>query len=61
MRKFFDSGNAFFLLAILFILISLFAERSAVYISLGALWFILGLAVRKKNAQKSQPRDESKQ
>lgn len=53
MKKFFDSGYAFFFVAVLFLVISALGEKVAVYLSLGVVFFILGLAVRKKNAQKA--------
>jgi len=49
MRKFFESGAAFFGVAVLFIIVSALSERPAVWISLGIVMFILGAAVRKKN------------
>ena len=52
MRKFFQSGYAFHGVAALFILLSLVTERPAVYIAVGVVFFILGLAVGKKNAAK---------
>jgi len=53
MKQFFDSGNAFFAVAVLSIVVSLISENPAVYISVGIVFFILGLAVRKKNAEKT--------
>lgn len=50
MRIFIYSGNTFFLLALIFILISVFATSSASFI-LAVFWFIFGLAVRNKFAQ----------
>ncbi len=54
MHKFVYSGNAFFLLAVFFILISTFTKSPAA-IGLGLFWFIFGLVVRKKYAQQLNP------
>ncbi len=47
MRKLFESGAAFFIVAVMSVVVALFMEDPAVFISLGVLWFIIGLAVRK--------------
>ncbi len=52
MQKFIKSGGAFFVLALLFMVMAAVTERPAVYISLGALWLILALAMVAKNKQK---------
>ncbi|MCG3153668.1 MAG: hypothetical protein DKINENOH_00258 [bacterium] len=49
MLKFLKSGGMFFLLAVLFMLIAVGVERPAVYICLGSVWMILGLARVAKN------------
>ncbi len=49
MRNFFKSGGAFILLSILFMVIAVIAEKPAPYVSLGALWLVLGLAMAAKN------------
>jgi hypothetical protein len=53
MKKFFETGNAFFLLTVIFLVFSALTDKFAVYFSLGLVFFILGVAVRKKNAQKA--------
>lgn len=53
MQKFFQSGSAFFVAAFLFLIAATFGKQLAVYLSVAVVFFILGLAVRKKNAQKS--------
>ncbi len=55
MQKFFQSGYAFALLALLFSAVGVVSDRPAVYITLGAAFLILALATRKRNAQKAQP------
>ncbi len=53
MQKFFQTGYAFFLVAVVFLAVSALTEKFAVYLGLAVVFFILGLAVRKKNSQKS--------
>ncbi|MBI5021417.1 MAG: hypothetical protein HZB59_08280 [Ignavibacteriales bacterium] len=53
MKKFFESGYAFFLVAFMFLMLTLLSEKGAAYLSVGVVFFILGLAVRKKNAKKA--------
>lgn len=53
MQKFFQSGHAFLAVALIFLVVSVVAERSAVYLAVAVVFFILGLAARKKNAQQS--------
>lgn len=54
MQKFFQSGYAFLTVAFIFLIVSVVAERSAVYLAAAVMFFILGLAARKKNAQQSK-------
>jgi membrane-bound ClpP family serine protease len=51
MQKFFQTGYAFFLVAAIFLIVSVLTAKAAVYLSLGVVFFIIGLAVRKKNSQ----------
>jgi hypothetical protein len=53
MQKLFLSGHAFFIAALLFMVVAALSERPAVYIALGAISLILALGARKKSAQKS--------
>jgi hypothetical protein len=53
MKKFFESGYAFFLVAFVFLVVSVLGDKTAVYLSIGVVFFIIGLAVRKKNTQKT--------
>jgi type III secretory pathway component EscV len=53
MLRFFQQGYAFFITAVIFILISTVAQRPAVYIILGVVFLILGFVVRKEKSRKS--------
>jgi len=53
MKKFFDSGYAFFFVAFVFLVVSVLSDKVAMSLGVGVVFFILGLAVRKKNAQKT--------
>ena len=53
MQKFFQTGYAFFLVAVVFLAVSALTGKFAAYLSLAFVFFILGLAVRKKNSQKN--------
>lgn len=53
MQKFFQTGYAFFIVAAIFLIVSVLTEKTAVFLSVGVVFFILGLAVRKKNSQKT--------
>jgi len=53
MQKFFQTGYAFFLVAVVFLAVSALTGKFAAYLSLAFVFFILGLAVRKKNSQNS--------
>ena len=52
MQKFFQSGNAFVVAALLFLVVGALSERPGVYISIGGALLVLAFAVRKKNTQK---------
>jgi len=54
MQKFYQSGYAFALVALLFFVVGVVSDRPAVYVGLGAVFLILAFAVRKRNAQKAQ-------
>ena len=53
MQKFFQTGYAFFLVAAIFLIVSVLTEKAAVSLSVGVVFFIIGLAVRKNNSQKT--------
>ncbi len=49
MRRFFQSGYAFIVVALLSFIAAMNSARPTVFISVGAVFLILALAVRKKN------------
>lgn len=53
MKTFFESGYAFFFVAFVFFAVSVLGDKAVAFLSVGVVFFILGLAVRKKNAQKA--------
>ncbi len=48
MQKFFKSGGPFILLALVFMVIAVMAEKPAAYIALGALWLVVGIGMAAK-------------
>ena len=60
MQKFFKSGNAFFLVGILCLIAGLLSEHSTVFISVGLVWIMIGIIVRKRKSQKGASQDEAK-
>jgi hypothetical protein len=52
MNKLLPSGNLFFLSSILFLSTAFLSEKSAVWFGLCVVFFIIGLAIRKKHAEK---------
>ncbi len=54
MQKFFQSGYAYVLVALVFFVAGVVSDRPAPFIILGAAFLILALAVRKRNANKTQ-------
>ena len=59
MQKFFRSGAAFMVVALLSIAAGLISERKTVFLSAGAVWFIMAIFVRAKNAKKPTTGNES--
>ncbi len=59
MQKFFRTGTAFVVVALLCIAAGLVSEHRTVFLSIGGFWLILAIVVRAKNAKKgttgSQP------
>jgi hypothetical protein len=53
MQNFIKSGGGFLLLAILFMVVAVMVEKPAVYIGVGAMWLILGLAMAAKHKKQS--------
>ena len=57
MRKFFESGLAFMLVALVSIAVGLLAGRPALG-ALGAVWLVLAIAVRARSTKKQPPTHE---
>lgn len=53
MQTFVKSGGAFILLAMVFMIIGVIAEKPAVYIALGAVWLVVGIGMIAKNRKQS--------
>ena len=53
MQRFFQTGHAFFLVAVVSLAVSALTKNFAAGLSLAVVFFILGLAVRKKHSQQS--------
>jgi succinate-acetate transporter protein len=58
MRKFFESGLAFMLLALVSIAVGLLSGRPALGV-FGVLWLVLAIAVRARSTKKQRPTPES--
>ena len=52
MRKFFESGLGFMVVALLCFAAGVLAENGAVFISVGAFWLVFAIIVRSKYAKK---------
>ncbi len=48
MKKFLKAGGGFILLALVFMVIAVMAEKPAAYIGLGAVWLVVGIAMAAK-------------
>jgi succinate-acetate transporter protein len=57
MQKFFQSGGAFMVVALICLAAGLKSEHGAVFLSLGGFWLIMAIVVRSKNAKKPPPGD----
>jgi succinate-acetate transporter protein len=55
MQRFFQSGGAFIVVALICFAAGLIGASRAVFISLGAFWLIMAIVVRSKNAKKAPP------
>jgi hypothetical protein len=60
MKKFFQSGTAFLVIALLFFLTALVGDKAAVFVCLGSFWMILGIVTRAKYGKPSPAAKESK-
>ena len=58
MRKFFESGLAFMLVALVWIAVGLLSGRPGLG-ALGVFWLVLAIAVRARSAKKQRPSPES--
>jgi len=58
MRKFFESGLAFMLVALVWIAVGLLSGRQGLG-ALGGFWLILAIAVRARNTKKQRATPES--
>lgn len=58
MRKFFESGLAFMLVALVWIAVGLLSGRPGLG-ALGALWLVLAIVVRARSTKKQRPTSES--
>lgn len=59
MQKFVQSGWAFFLVALVFMIIATMVESPGVYISLGFFWLLLAMVRMARNKQKSSSDQQS--
>ena len=59
MRKFFESGLAFMLLALVTIAVGLLSGRPSLG-AFGALWLVLAIAVRARSTKKQRATPESR-
>jgi succinate-acetate transporter protein len=59
MQRFFRSGGAFMVVALLCIAAGLISENKAVFLSVGAFWLIMAIIIRAKNAKKPTSGSES--
>ena len=58
MRKFFESGLAFMLLALVWVAAGLLSGRPGLG-ALGVFWLVLGIAMRARSAKKQRSSPES--
>lgn len=55
MDKIFKSGGAFIVLAMVFMIIGVMAEKPAIYIALGAVWLTIGIGMAAQHKKQSSP------
>ncbi len=53
MKKFFESGGFFMIVALICVVAGVVSEKGNIFISLGAFWMIVAVIVRARNAKKS--------
>jgi hypothetical protein len=59
MKKFFHSGAAFMVVALLCLAVGFIEEDKALFTIIGAFWLIMVIIVRSRNANKPPPGDRS--
>ena len=59
MQKFFRSGAAFVLLALLCVAVGLISKNGAVFTIVGAFWLVMAIIVRRNNAKKPPSEGDS--
>jgi hypothetical protein len=57
MKRFFQSGGAFMVVALLCIASGIIAENGAVFMGVGVFWLIMAIVVRGAHAKKTPGRD----
>ena len=58
MRKLFDSGVAFIIVAILCYFAGILAGNGTLFKAIGGFWLVLGIIVMAKNAKKPKDQDQ---
>ena len=56
MKKFFESGVAFMVVAVLCLVAGVIAENGATFIGVGAFWMVMAIIVRSKRTRRP-PKD----
>jgi len=59
MKKFFQSGGAFMVVALLCFAAGVLSDNAAVFTGVGAFWLVMAIVVRAKNTEKQPPPDKS--
>jgi len=59
MKKFFQSGGAFMVVALLCFAAGVLSDNGAVFTGVGAFWLVMAIVVRAKNTKKQPPPDKS--
>ena len=59
MQKFFQSGAAFMVVALLCLAAGFVSNYQTLFISVGAFWLIMAIILRARNAKKLPNRDKS--
>jgi hypothetical protein len=58
-KKFFESGGAFMVVAMICIATGLISENGVVFTAAGVFWLIMAIIAKGKYAKKKPPEDES--